>query len=156
MLMKEAPRDAREGLMGRRDYLGILFVGGVMGAIAVALYATSGMRGDPSLGYTRALAFTFLALSPLFHAWSCRSPSHSLFSSRPFISLPLLGAVLMSAAIHLVAVLVPSLQPVFRTYDAPASDWLLVVLAAAVVVPAVEIAKIVYRLMLRRNAAATE
>jgi Ca2+-transporting ATPase len=36
--------------MGRRDYLGILYVGGVMGAIAVALYATSGSASEASLG----------------------------------------------------------------------------------------------------------
>ena len=38
-LMREPPRNPNEGLLRRRDYLGILYVGGVMGALAVALYA---------------------------------------------------------------------------------------------------------------------
>src|SRR6185369_5557044 len=40
-LMKEPPRRADEGLLVRRDYWGILYVGVVMGAAAVALYAMS-------------------------------------------------------------------------------------------------------------------
>src|SRR5262249_49783722 len=72
-LMKEAPRNPDEGLLGKRDYFGMLYVGGVMGAAAVALYATSS-QGEVALLHTRALAFSLLALSPLFHAWSCRSP----------------------------------------------------------------------------------
>jgi Ca2+-transporting ATPase len=145
-LMKEPPRSTTEGLLVRRDYLGILYVGAFMGAAAVALYGMSSQDED-SLFRTRALAFSLLALSPLFHAWSCRSPLMSLFSAKPLISLPLLGAVIASAAIHLVAVLVPGLRPVFRTYAMSADEWMLLLVLAALVVPAVEIAKAIYRLI---------
>src|SRR5262249_19554723 len=40
-LMKEPPRDANEGLLVRRDYFGIVYVGGVMGAAAIVLYGMS-------------------------------------------------------------------------------------------------------------------
>src|SRR5262249_14201120 len=139
-LMKEAPRPANEGLLVRRDYLGILYVGGVMGAAAIALYAIS-PQDELSLLKTRALAFSLLALSPLFHAWSCRSPVFSIFSSKPLISLPLLAAVGASAAIHLVAILVPALRPVFRTYAMSPNDWMLLLALSALIVPVVEVAK---------------
>jgi Ca2+-transporting ATPase len=143
-LMREPPRNPDEGLLRRRDYFGILYVGAVMGAAAILLYAVDPQ--DPEgLARTRAMAFSLLALSPLFHAWSCRSPILSVLSSRPLISLPLLGAVAASAAIHLVAVLVPGLRPVFRTYPMSGSEWLLLLGLSAVIIPAVEIAKLFSR-----------
>ncbi len=145
-LMMEAPRQTNEGLLGKRDYLGILYVGGIMGMIAVALYAMSA-QSEGVLAETRAMAFSLLALSPLFHAFSCRSPSLSIASMHPRISLPLLIAVLTSAAIHLVAVLVPGLRPVFRTYAMSTDQWLLLLGLSAIIIPVVEFAKIFYRRM---------
>ena len=139
-LMREPPRDPNEGLLRRRDYFGILYVGAVMGAAAVSLYVMS--PGDPeALFRTRATAFSLLALSPLFHAFSCRSPTQSIFQMRPLVSVPLVAAIIASAGIHLVAVLVPALRPVFRTYAMTANEWWLLLALAALIVPAVEIAK---------------
>ncbi|WP_437303254.1 cation-translocating P-type ATPase [Sorangium sp. So ce388] len=143
-LMAEAPRPRDEGLLVKRDYLGILYVGAIMGLAAVALYATSEQTEDALLR-TRAVAFSLLALSPLFHAWSCRSPVTSIFASKPLVSLPLLLAVAASAAIHLIALLVPALRPVFRTYAMSTNEWMLLLVLSALIVPAVEIAKLVYR-----------
>jgi Ca2+-transporting ATPase len=144
-LMREPPRDPDEGLLRRRDYFGILYVGVVMGAAAIWLYAVEAQDDPVALSHTRAMAFSLLALSPLFHAWSCRSPVMSVLSARPLVSLPLLAAVALSAAIHLVAVLVPALRPVFRTYPMTGSEWALLLGLAALIVPAVEVAKVVYR-----------
>jgi Ca2+-transporting ATPase len=69
----------------------------------------------------------------------------SLFSSRPLISLPLLAAVAASACIHLVALLVPALRPIFRTYAMSPDEWTILLVLAALIVPAVEIAKLIYR-----------
>jgi Ca2+-transporting ATPase len=143
-LMREAPRSTEEGLLSRRDYFGILYVGVVMGAAAVALYAISPQTED-ALARTRAMAFSLLALSPLFHAFSCRSPLQSILQMRPLVSAPLVVAIVASAAIHLVAVLVPSLRPVFRTFAMDGNEWLLLLGLAALIIPAVEIAKVVYR-----------
>jgi Ca2+-transporting ATPase len=143
-LMREPPRSPDEGLLRRRDYFGMLYVGAVMGACAVGLYAAE-HQSTEALEHTRAMAFSLLALSPLFHAWSCRSPVLSVFQTRPLFSFPLFLAVALSAAIHLVAVLVPSLRPVFRTFEMSTSEWLTLLGLAALIVPAVELAKMVYR-----------
>jgi Ca2+-transporting ATPase len=148
-LMEEPPRPVNEGLMVFRDYLGIAYVGGIMGSAAVLLYALSDQ--DPeSLLHTRALAFTLLAISPLIHAFSCRSPIRSAFLSKPLLSVPLLAAVMVSVAIHLVAVLVPALQPVFKTFSVSPDEWLMVLGLAALVLPAVEIAKIFNRMRMEK------
>ena len=146
-LMTEPPRRAEDGLLLRRDYVGMLYVGVVMSASAIALYATARQGDKDALDHARAMAFSLLALSPLFHAWSCRSPVMSVLSSRPLISIPLVLAVAASAAIHLVAVLVPGLRPVFRTFPMTSSEWLLLLALSGLIIPAVEVAKIVYRKM---------
>ena len=146
-LMTEPPRRATDGLLLRRDYLGMLYVGVVMGASAIALYAFAPAGNEEGLAHARAMAFSLLALSPLFHAWSCRSPVMSTLSSRPLISVPLVLAVVASAAIHLVAVLVPALRPVFRTFPMTSNEWLVLLALSGLIIPAVEIAKVIYRRM---------
>ncbi|MEZ4447672.1 MAG: cation-translocating P-type ATPase, partial [Polyangiaceae bacterium] len=141
-LMEEPPRPPDESLMVFRDYVGILYVGVVMGLAAVAIYA---LAPQSDLLEARALAFSLLALSPLMHAFSCRSPVRSVFSSKPLLSIPLLAAVIVSASIHLVAVLVPALQPVFKTFPVAGAQWVMVLGLAVLVVPAVELAKRVNR-----------
>jgi P-type Ca2+ transporter type 2C len=150
-LMREPPRNTTEGLLGKRDYLGILYVGGIMGAAALALYGIA-PQDEEHLMQARALAFSVLALSPLFHAWSCRSPHQSILAMRPLVSLPLVLACAASALIHLVAILVPALRPVFRTYEVSANEWMLLLGLSALVVPAVEVAKAIERAVRPRRA----
>jgi Ca2+-transporting ATPase len=152
-LMRESPRDTTEGLLTKRDFVGIAYTGGIMGAAAIALYAMSPQDEDALLR-TRAIAFSLLALSPLFHAWSCRSPSLSFLQSRPLVSPPLLAACALSAGIHLVAILVPVLRPVFRTYAMSANEWMVLLALSAVIVPAIETGKLGYRLLFPKETAA--
>jgi len=145
--MSEPPRKTTSGLLRGREYLGIAFVGVWMGAAALLTYfwPWGGMGGDSRLE-ERAAAFSLLALSPLFHALSCRSATASILSLRPMISGALALGVTLSAAIHLVAVLVPSLQPVFRTYFMSGHEWLMLLLLSASIVPGMEILKALQRL----------
>jgi Ca2+-transporting ATPase len=147
-LMEEAPRPPNEGLLGRRDYLGILYVGVCMGAAAISFYVEGGASELGEL-QARALAFSLLALSPLFHAWNSRSPTRSLFSAKPLVSMPLVIACAASAAIHLVALLVPGLRPVFRTYALTGAEWARLLLLSALIIPAVEFAKAIQRVVAR-------
>ncbi len=147
--MHEPPRAADSSLVGIRDYLGILFVGVVMGAFTFCIY-TSGSCESSSNG-ARTMAFTLLALSPLAHAWSCRSPRASIVQQRPVISWPLVIACIVSAAIQLLAVEVRPLRLVFHTDELHRNDWMMIALCAIAVVPAVELAKLGYRLLSRRH-----
>ena len=64
---------------------------------------------------------------------------------KPLIYLPLVLAVVVSAGIHLLAVVVPSLQPVFRTMNMAPDEWLLLLALAASIIPVVEIVKFIRR-----------
>jgi len=141
--MREKPRPLSEGLLGKRDYLGILYVGLFMSACALWVLWSFTKSGRPDEG--RALAFSILAVSPLFHAFNCRSNTASIAEVGIFSSRPLLMAVAASTIIHFSAVLIPVLQPVFKTYPLGGYDWLLMLGLSAAIIPFVELAKVVSR-----------
>jgi len=150
--MREPPRKRSASLVGLRDWLGIAYVGVWMGGAAMVCYLLRWRPDDPeAFERGRAIAFSLLALSPLFHAFNCRSATVSCFALRPLLPLALAAAVAFSAAIHLVAVLVPALQPVFRTFVLDAREWWLLLAMSASIVPAVEIAKLGQRVVMRRR-----
>jgi Ca2+-transporting ATPase len=144
--MREPPRRRTAGLLSSRDWLGIAFVGAWMGSAAMVCYEAPLWPGDPlAVKHARAIAFSLLALSPLLHAFNCRSATSSLLSMRPILSLPICGAALVSAGIHLVAILVPGLRPVFQTFPMNAPEWAALLVLSVSIVPAVEIYKFAQR-----------
>jgi Ca2+-transporting ATPase len=148
--MREPPRKRTAGLLGTRDWLGIGFVGAFMGATAMVCYLMPVGTGGPlAVKHARAIAFSLLAFSPLLHAFNCRSATTSVFALRPHLPLALIGAVLVSGAIHLVAVLVPSLRPMFQTFPMNFTEWTLLLALSASIIPAVEVFKIAQRLVTR-------
>ncbi len=149
--MHEPPRRTDTGLLRTREYLGILFVGVVMGGCAIACYLWP-WESEPSVKQDlgRSIAFSLLALSPLFHAFNCRSSRMSILSLRPLVFMPLVAAVVLSAAIHLLAVLVPGLRPVFRTLPMNANEWTILLLLSASIIPVVEISKLLLRPLNKR------
>jgi Ca2+-transporting ATPase len=145
--MREPPRRRSEGLLGTREWLSMAFVGAWMGAAAVACYLLPLRPNDPfAIKHARAIAFSLLALSPLLHAFNCRSNTRSLFAQVPLFPKALVLAVGVSASIHLVAVLVPGLRPVFQTFAMDAREWTLLLVLSASIIPAVEIVKFFVRM----------
>jgi Ca2+-transporting ATPase len=145
--MLEPPRATAAGLLDLRAWLGISFVGLWMGGAAMVCYLVPlAGEGVVAAEHGRAMAFSLLALSPLFHAFNCRSPTTSFLMMRPLWPRALVGAVLVSAGVHLVAVLVPGLRPVFRTFSLSGAEWAMLLLLSASIVPAVEALKLAQRL----------
>jgi P-type Ca2+ transporter type 2C len=144
--MMEPPRKASSSLLGSREYLGIGVVGVLMGGLAVACYHWPWtLPGVDRFEYGRAVAFSLLALSPLFHALNCRSATASIFSLRPMVPIALLASMVTSAAIHLVAVLFPSLREVFKTYSLSPTEWLVLIALSAAIIPIIEVLKALQR-----------
>jgi P-type Ca2+ transporter type 2C len=101
---------------------------------------------DPlTIKHARAIAFSLLALGPLMHAFNCRSATASIVVLRPLVPIALLGAVLASAGVHLVAVLVPALRPVFQTFAMDAREWAMLLVLSVSIIPAVEVLKLIQR-----------
>src|ERR1043165_6089559 len=88
--MMEPPRKSTSSLLGSREYLGIATVGVLMGGLAIACYVLP-WQTEPGIlpDFARAMAFSLLALSPLFHALNCRSATSSIFAMKPFLPMTL-------------------------------------------------------------------
>lgn len=144
--MNEPPRKASSGLLGAREYLGIGMVGLYMGGLAIACYYWPWeVEAAAHASFGRAAAFSLLALSPLFHALNCRSATASIFSLKPMVPPALVAAILASAAIHLVALVFPTLRKVFHTYALSVTEWLVLLGLSASIIPALEILKALQR-----------
>ena len=151
--MMEPPRKSTSGLLGTREYLGIAGVGVLMGGCAILCYYWPwDVANAEYASYGRAMAFSLLALSPLFHALNCRSPSESMFRMKPLLPAALFIAIVVSAAIHLVAILVPSLRAVFQTHWIGSKEWFILLALSASIIPAVEVLKLFQRLVPKRAA----
>jgi Ca2+-transporting ATPase len=144
--MMEPPRKATGGLLGAREYLGIGVVGLLMGGLAILCYVWPWNSPAHEVDrYARAMAFSLLALSPLFHALNCRSSTASILVMKPLLPAPLLAAIVISAAIHLVAIVFPSLRQVFHTFALGGYEWFVLIALSASIVPMIEVLKALQR-----------
>jgi P-type Ca2+ transporter type 2C len=139
--MKERPPGAKANFLDRRDLGGLFAAGGLMGALAVALYVRLGAAGPLDAELGRTAVFAFLGLCPLAHAWNCRSPRASIASQRPRLPRPLVLACLASGAIHLALLLTPFMRSLLHLRPMPLSLWALIAALSVAIVPAVELAK---------------
>ncbi len=147
--MAEPPREPGAPFLSRFDWFAILGVGVLMGAATIAIYRLPLWPGlaanDPEVVHSKVtMVFTVLAISPLFHAFNCRSQSDSIFKLGWFSNRFLVIAVLISGAVHVLALVIPPLQPVFRSNHAWSMRELwAVVLLSAIPVPVIELLKLV-------------
>ena len=150
--MREGPRSKSEGLLGPKLLAGTVAVGVVMGVCALLLYNHVLVEGR-GLAAGQLAAFMMLGLSPLFHAFNCRSFKSSIFSIGPLTNRVLLLGVAISCMVQLSTVLIPPLRPIFRTTAELGHDvWGLALLLAFVPLPLVEVFKGVLRLVQPRRA----
>lgn len=148
-LMSRPPRARSEGVIRRQELIAMLLVGILMGGLAVLVLLAPGVWPDffdaeAAAAQSRTMAFHLLAISPLFHAHSCRSEDASIFSLGVFSNRLLWVAVTISAGLQLLAVIDP-LHGFFHTTDLRPEQWAITLLAAALPVPLVEIAKVALR-----------
>ncbi len=155
--MDERPRDPKEGIVDAAGLAMMLVVGAVMGGAALSLFwlptlapGVIAAEGPAALERARAMAFTVLAISPLFHAFNCRSRVRSALS-RLLENRALLAAVAVSFAVHAVTLFVPALHPVFLTFGLTGAEWAVVLGLSALPVPLFEAMKWIARQRLRRG-----
>jgi Ca2+-transporting ATPase len=146
--MKEGPRPLGQGIVGLRDLAGVVLVGSVMCVAALvpfylvdSTWAFAGVPSEERILEARTMAFTILALSPLFHAFNCRSQTESIFVVGFFGNRFLWTAVGISAAVHLVTIFVPPLHPIFLTHGLGLEQWAIIVVLSFTPLPVVELAK---------------
>jgi Ca2+-transporting ATPase len=125
-LMEQPPRPPGEGVLTRRMWQGIIFVGVIM-AIGTLLVLDASLpggfiAGSGDLRYAQTMAFTTLMLFQLFNVPNSRSDEQSAFVDL-FTNRWLWAALGGSLALQLVVVYAPFLQRAFGTAALSGGDW---------------------------------
>jgi P-type Ca2+ transporter type 2C len=147
-LMARLPRPRGEGVITRRMWAGIFFVGVVMAAGTLLVLDASlpgGLiEGTGSLRFGQTMAFTTLMLFQLFNVFNARSDERSAFSG--FFRNPWLwGAVGLSLSLHVAVIYTPFLQNAFSTVSLGWNDWLRCAVVASSVLWLRELSKLLLR-----------
>ncbi|HEY6690366.1 MAG TPA: cation-translocating P-type ATPase [Rubrobacter sp.] len=133
-VMRRPPRPAGSGVITRRMWFGIAFVGIIMamGTLLVLDFGLPGgvIQGTGDLPYARTMAFTTLVLFQLFNALNARSGERSAFHWL-FRNPWLWGALVLSLALQILVDNAPFLQPAFGTVGLSLGDWLVCVAVAS-------------------------
>ncbi|MEQ1803040.1 MAG: cation-translocating P-type ATPase [Gammaproteobacteria bacterium] len=137
-IMRRPPRPPGESVFARGLGMHAVLVGLLMAALALGAQAWYVAR-DPALWQT--MVFTILCFAQLGHVLAVRSEETSLFTLGLLSNRPLLGAVVLTAALQLAVVYVPALNALFRTTPLPLPDLALCIAAATVILGAVELEK---------------
>jgi Ca2+-transporting ATPase len=90
------------------------------------------------VAHWQSMVFTVLTLSQMGHALAIRSERRSLFEIGLGSNLPLLGAVLLTLALQLAVLYVPTLNPIFKTAPLTAAELAFCLALSSVVFLAVE------------------
>jgi P-type Ca2+ transporter type 2C len=151
-VMNQPPRPQGYGVITRRMWAGIAFVGLIMaaGTLLVLDFALPGglIEGSGDLPYARTMAFTTLMLFQLFNVPNARSDEQSAFHGL-FRNPWLWGAVLLSLLLQFLVVYAPFLQPAFGTVALNFGDWLLCAAVASSVLWLREASKLFTRGVVR-------
>ena len=151
-VMERPPRPSGEGIINRRMWAGILWVGAIMaaGTLSVLDLSLPGglIEGTGNMRYAQTMAFTTLMLFQLFNVFNARSDEQSAFRGL-FHNVWLWSAVGLSLVLQLAVVYVPFLQNAFSTASLSFNDWLVCLGVASSVVWLRELDKLFGRLRTR-------
>lgn len=141
-IMQRPPRPPQESLFAHGLWQHVLWVGLLIGGLCLLVQAWA-LTSDNAHGQT--MVFTVLTLSQMAHVLAIRSERDSLFTLGLRSNLALLGAVLLTLGLQLATIYVPVLNPVFKTEPLSLAELALCFGAAAVVLLAVELEKLLQR-----------
>jgi Ca2+-transporting ATPase len=137
-LMERPPRPPRESIFSHGMWQDIIWVGLLMGGVALFTQAWAYHTGH---AHWQTMVFTVLTLSQMGNVLALRSEHASFFQLGPWTNLPLLGSVVLTVALQMATIYVPALNPIFKTEPLDLDELVLCLALSSVVFIAVEIEK---------------
>ena len=92
----------------------------------------------------RTMAFTFLAVSTLIYVFSIRTLDKPIWQTNPLKNKFLIGAVIISFGLQMMAVYNPFLQAIFKTVPLGIFEWLVIIFGCLLMVLIIEMIKVFY------------
>ncbi|MDP2980683.1 MAG: cation-translocating P-type ATPase C-terminal domain-containing protein, partial [Candidatus Omnitrophota bacterium] len=126
----------------------IIWVGLLMGAVSLF---TQGWSIKTGHAHWQTMVFTVLCLSQMGHVFAIRSERESLFTQGLLSNRPLIGAFILTFALQMATIYVPSLNPIFKTEPLSPGELVFTLVLSSVVFFAVEIEKLWKRVLRQKG-----
>ena len=139
-IMNRKPRNPKKGFMTRGMVWRVMYQGTMIGAIPLAAYIIGLRDGGEILGQT--MAFATLVFAQLMHVRNLHSNTRSSLAISPFRNKPLVGAILVSAGLALLVLLIPPVRGAFSLTAMDGKHWLTVILMSFAPILVVDIFKL--------------
>jgi Ca2+-transporting ATPase len=136
--MRRPPRPPAESIFAHGMWQHIVWVGLLMGGVSLVTQAWAYHTGS---AHWQTMVFTVLTLSQMGHVLAIRSEKESFFRQGAWSNPPLLGAVLLTFALQMATIYVPSLTAIFKTEPLDLDELALCLLLSTVIFLAVEVEK---------------
>ena len=144
-VMQRPPRAPDAPFFPRSMLVQLLWVGSLIGALALALGLSYHSPGEPAGERWQTMIFTSLAFLQVGQALASRSSVASLFTLGLGSNKPLLGLVLLTVGLQLGVLYLPVLQPFFQIVPLTLGELALCAGMGVALFAAVEIEKAVAR-----------
>jgi Ca2+-transporting ATPase len=138
-VMQRPPRPPRESLFAHGMGWDILGIGLLLGALCLGMQAWALRTGD---AHWQTMVFTVLTLGQMTLVLGVRSESEPIWRLGLLSNKPLLGAVLLTLALQLAVIYLPSLNAIFKTQPLSGGELLLCLAASTLVLLVVELQKL--------------
>jgi Ca2+-transporting ATPase len=139
-IMNRKPRNSKRGFMTNGMIWRIFYQGLVIGSVPLAAFIIGSREGGEILGQT--MAFATLMFVQLVHVRNLHSNTRSSLAINPLKNKPLIGAILASAGLALIVLLIAPVREAFSLTALDGKHWLTVVMMSLIPIAVVDIFKL--------------
>ncbi|MFW6117686.1 MAG: cation-translocating P-type ATPase, partial [Thermoproteota archaeon] len=147
-VMDQPPRPPSAGIINREILGNIIYVGIFMMLGTLLIFTTEWTSG--SIIKAQTMGFTTMAMFQVFNSLNCRSRNKSVFKLGFFTNKYLLGAIIISISLQVLATILPVFQVALGTTILSPWDWLTITLTSSSIFFADEIRKLMTNTTKRR------
>ncbi len=141
-LMKDKPRNIKEGVLSKHMMFYIGMIGAVIGIVTITVFYFV-LEAGASTEKAVTIFFATLIFSRLFNALNCRSFHLPALSMKFYNNKALFISYFISIAFTLIVIEVPLFHEPFNTVSLSGGEWLLVLFSSSIVWLVFEIYKLV-------------
>ncbi len=141
-VMKRPPRDPKEPILRRFDFMRITYIAAVITVLSLIIYGT---YLNVDLAYARTMVFSFFVFAELFNSIAMRTEKESVFKVGIFSNKLLIVSILVGFVLQFALIYVPFLDFIFRLEELKLEDLLLAIAASSLILIFEEIRKAIYR-----------
>lgn len=144
-LMKNKPRNVKEGILNNQALKFIGLVGLIIGLITMGVFSYAlniGLSNEKA----ETLFFATLIFSRLFNGLSCRSLTNQSISMNPFSNIPLLSSIMISVLFTYAVISFDIFRGAFHTVNLTGFEWSVAIGCSMIVLICTEIYKYINKI----------